>query len=538
MKRIKKLSFVFIIVMVLFFTVSCSCSPKYLQQTTVNEELNKIIDTGTSQTSISTNVSSLVSNLKTLVVEKYSAFATKYCIETISEDTTNFIYSEKNNLQSSVKSFEVVGETTVTYTELDILTNASNNLEAALQALVTKLDERSELASGNHANDIASAKEEVTSYSLLVPYLKQARALANGAFNEEDFKKDENKLVLFTQDVTTANEELNALDITIDPTLVTEETSYNTLLCEKANEVKTVIVALCKNLSTHNAQPEPIQFRLNSFGDFFSYFFTNFFVYPVGWLMWALSKLFGGHYVIGLILTTLIIRTVGWPIYTRTNDMTLKMKMMEPEQAKIQEKYARRQDPESQRMMQMEMAQLYKKYGVGVGGCILPFLQFPIFIAIFRAVQRFPYTNGFLNSPDWVSGLNVKFIGINLFEERGAFGNWQFWGVIILCVLVAGTQILQQLITNKRQKQVQDDAQSDIPAYRRQAVSQQNQTGKSMQMFMWVMVAMMVVFVFQSKAGLGVYWLVGNLYALLQSYIGNKTSAKRLEKLKAKQKRY
>lgn len=63
--------------------------------------------------------------------------------------------------------------------------------------------------------------------------------------------------------------------------------------------------------------------------------------------MVQLSNLFGGFYIIGLLITTILVRTIAWPIYAKTNDMTLKMQLMQPELNKIQEKYATRQDDRS-----------------------------------------------------------------------------------------------------------------------------------------------------------------------------------------------
>ena len=134
------------------------------------------------------------------------------------------------------------------------------------------------------------------------------------------------------------------------------------MLTSRANHIYGLMDQFGQDVVKTSTQPEPIRFELNSFGDFFSNFFDNFLIYPVGLLLMFFSKIFGGKYILGLLITTIIIRTLGWPIYTKTNDMSLKMKLMEPEQAKIQEKYARRKDEESQRMMQMEMMQLYKKY--------------------------------------------------------------------------------------------------------------------------------------------------------------------------------
>lgn len=43
---------------------------------------------------------------------------------------------------------------------------------------------------------------------------------------------------------------------------------------------------------------------------------------------------------------------------------------------------------------------------------------------------------------------------------------------------------------------------------------------------------MMGLFVFTSKAGLGVYWCIGNLYSMLQMEINSLTSKKRMEQIK------
>ena len=55
-----------------------------------------------------------------------------------------------------------------------------------------------------------------------------------------------------------------------------------------------------------------------------------------------------------------------------------------------------------------------------------------------------------------------------------------------------------------------------------------------MKIMMWSMTGMMGVFVFSSAAGLGVYWLIGNVYAIVQQIINSKTSEQRFEKLKQK----
>ena len=169
----------------------------------------------------------------------------------------------------------------------------------------------------------------------------------------------------------------------------------------------------------------------------------------------------------------------------------------------------------------------------------MPFLQFPIFMAVFRAISRLPFTNGFAGSKDWVSQIDSTIFGLDLFADKtGGVAPNQLIGIIVLVILVVGTQVLQQLFSNKKQKEQQEKAQADIPAYRRKAV-QQTKGGMASQMkiMMWTMTAMMGVFVYTSAAGLGVYWLIGNIYAIAQQFINSKNSEKRMEKLKEKHSR-
>lgn len=300
-----------------------------------------------------------------------------------------------------------------------------------------------------------------------------------------------------------------------------------------------IVAVFTLQVTERDKEAEPLKFYTGD-GKFFSRFFNNIFIFPVGWLLYAISSLFGGYYIIGLLITTLLIRTIGWPIYAKTNDMSLKMKAIEPEIAKIQAKYANRKDPDSERMMQMEQARLYKQHGIGIGGCLLPFLQFPIFMAVYRAVSRLPYTvkTGDFFTNNWANELNSKvFNSLNLFEDYT--GKGQLVWVIILVILVAGTQFVSQLLSEARQKKAKDKAQEDIPMYRRQAVKQQaNETQNTMKTMMYVMIFMMAVFVWTSKSSLGVYWLIGNLYSMLQTYINSKQSEKKLEKIREKQRSY
>ena len=267
---------------------------------------------------------------------------------------------------------------------------------------------------------------------------------------------------------------------------------------------------------------------------FFPTIFNNFLVYPIGWILQFIAKAFGGYYIVGVLFVTILIRTLMTPVYNSTNNMSLKMQLMQPDLQKLEAKYANRTDPESQQAKQMEQMKIYKKYKMGFGGCLSMFFQLPVFLGVYHAVTRIQMNDGtILDSPNWIDGMNSNFLGIDLFLEKGEPWTWQFWGVMIILVLVVGTQILQQVFTTLSQKKTYEKSQENIPEYKRKAM-QQNQTNGSMKFMMYFMIFMMGVFVFQSAAGLGLYWLIGNVYSLIQMFLNYKNADKKLARLKKK----
>ena len=530
-----KITFLLVVCLVSLVLVSCSCGKRYYKTYSEMEpKLNEVYVKGNDEASVAARKEKLQSVVTYEAKNTYVDFVSAY-IKTTNTNVDDDILAIRDNLATTIGniSIDTMNENEYTVKVSEALFNSLNEaIDAAGVAYINTGVNNNLTVTGD--DFITSKTDGLKNVTLLTYLVREACVQVNESVDLEEY--DDYQQLLFEDLQKTTVDTLLSVDVTIENEELGELT-YDQVLNTRANEVYKIVENFASSVVKTSTQPEPIRFELNSFGDFFSNFFDNFLIYPVGLLLMFFSKLFGGKYIFGLLITTIIIRTLGWPIYTKTNDMSLKMKLMEPEQAKIQEKYARRKDEESQRMMQMEMMQLYKKYKVGLGGCLMPFLQFPIFMAVFRAISRIPYTNGFAGSNNWVGDIDSYIFGIDLFADKTA-SKIQLIGIIVLVVLVVGTQILQQVISNKKQKEQQEKAQEDIPAYRRKAV-QQTKGGMAGQMkvMMWTMTGMMGVFVYSSAAGLGVYWLIGNLYAIAQQFINSKNSEKRMEKLKNKHSR-
>lgn len=260
-----------------------------------------------------------------------------------------------------------------------------------------------------------------------------------------------------------------------------------------------------------------------------------------GWLQWIIGQLaqfmywtssqLGGQYWIGLIVITLIVRSVGWPIYAKSNAMTMNMQQAQPELNRIQEKYKGRTDEVSQRKQQQETLAVYKEYNINPLGCLLPFLQMPIFIAMYQVVRRLPLSNGTLNGvittgiKDY-SDLNYTFLGIDLkagvdFTVFGDLGFFQAVGSlfpeVILAVLVGGLMFGYQKYAQKKPDYLQN---------KKYESKQASQTANQMKYMSYFMVIMLVSIAITNN-GIALYWVVGNSFQFLQTYINRKQSYKK-----------
>jgi YidC/Oxa1 family membrane protein insertase len=241
-------------------------------------------------------------------------------------------------------------------------------------------------------------------------------------------------------------------------------------------------------------------------------------IIPISFIMSIFGGLFGlNSFAIGILFTTIIVRTIAWPIYARTNDMSIKMALAQPEMAKLQQKYAMRKDPASQQKMQMEMMALYKKHGISILGCFTPLLQMPIFLAMFQTVYRITRAGGvFTQQVSHTTIFGLDFLNL-------ASGGWSEPFTYVLAAIVGITMWLLQKISSKK------------PSYAKNTgtqvkTEQQLQTERTMKMVSWVMIGMMVLTTMASVNALGFYWVIGNLYSLGQSMINRKLNEKKYEK--------
>ncbi len=214
---------------------------------------------------------------------------------------------------------------------------------------------------------------------------------------------------------------------------------------------------------------------------------------PVGKiLLWVLNaihdKLPPYNYGIAIILLTLIVRTIFWPITHKSTESMKRMSAVTPLVNEIRAKF--KDNPQKQ---QQEIMALYKAHKVNpLGGCLPMLIQIPVFIALF-VVLRIAIELRFADFL-WIKDLSEP---ENLFPGMLPFG----LSLNILPLLMALTMYLQM----KLSPSAGDPAQQKIMGV--------------------MMPGMMLIFLYNFASGLALYWTTQNALMIFQQIMVKKKAA-------------
>ena len=239
-------------------------------------------------------------------------------------------------------------------------------------------------------------------------------------------------------------------------------------------------------------------------------------------------------YAISIIISTIVFKLLVLPLTLKQTKSMKKMQELNPKIKELQEKYGK--DPQTLQRKQME---LYKEANYSpFSGCLPLLIQFPILIAFFYVIQQpvkyifedqlmFDTINkaflwikdlGFTENhifvlEDVAKGVSEAIVGMVNGLSMGGM-SLPFIGAAVP-VLAAISGITTYLTT----KMTAQPAVSE----------QQEATQKSMNMMMPIMI---FIFGIQFPAGLGLYWVVSNIFQLVQQYIVLNSSKNPKEELK------
>lgn len=211
---------------------------------------------------------------------------------------------------------------------------------------------------------------------------------------------------------------------------------------------------------------------------------------------------------VAVILLTVFIRLILWPLQSQQLHNQKKLNKIQPEVKKIQEKF--KNDP--MKMNQM-VTELYKEKEVNpFSSCLPSLVQLPIMIALFYAIQRFSNPD-YINLLDHTKGLWAELYNwvSNLGFVRDTLANGfstNFLGIVdlakpnpVIAVLAGAIQFVQTKMMMPK-KQSKDDP-----------------TQQTMNIMLYMFPLMAVAIGWKFAAALPLYWIVNSLMAVLQQYL-------------------
>ncbi|WLD93391.1 YidC family membrane integrase SpoIIIJ [Alkalihalobacillus sp. AL-G] len=205
-------------------------------------------------------------------------------------------------------------------------------------------------------------------------------------------------------------------------------------------------------------------------------FWDEYIVYPLSWLITEVAEFFNENYGLSIIIVTLLIRLVLLPLMIKQTKSSIMMQRIQPEIKALREKYSSK-DQKTQQKLQQETMQLFQKHGANpLAGCMPLIIQMPILLGFYHAIMR----------TEAIAEHNF------LWFDLGSADPYY-----ILPIVAGITTYLQQKIMMG---------------------GMDTSANPQMKMMLYIMPIMIVVFAVTFPAALSLYWVVGNIFMIAQTY--------------------
>ena len=208
-------------------------------------------------------------------------------------------------------------------------------------------------------------------------------------------------------------------------------------------------------------------------------------------LLWLLIKFNAllGSYGWSIILLTLVVRLVFYPLTARGNASMKKMQLVQPKLKEIREKYK-----DNPQLMNSKMMELYRTEGVNpFGGCLPILLQIPVFFALYATLDGAVELRqvSFLWCKDLAAADTVARLPLYFFNLP----------INPLVLAMTALMVLQQHMTPMSMDPVQKKMMALMPI-------------------------VMLFMLYDLPSGLTLYWTVSNLFSIIQLKLQQRSRSK------------
>jgi len=217
------------------------------------------------------------------------------------------------------------------------------------------------------------------------------------------------------------------------------------------------------------------------------------------WLLQIFYKVIP-NYGVAIILLTLLVRLLMFPLTKKGSESTLRMQALSPKIKEIQTKY--KDNPQK---MNAEMAEFYKKEGYNpLSGCLPMIIQIPIFFAMYNLFNNHFDLRGAMFIPGWIPDLSAPEAIYN-FQDGFKLPFLGWTAIRLLPFIYVGSQLLYGKVTQ----------------------TPDQQGNSQMKIMLYFMPIVFFFILYDVPSGLLIYWIMSNVLTLVQQVIINKFILKR-----------
>jgi YidC/Oxa1 family membrane protein insertase len=215
------------------------------------------------------------------------------------------------------------------------------------------------------------------------------------------------------------------------------------------------------------------------------------------WLLLLMYKLVH-NYGVAIIFLTLLVKIILFPLTKKSSEATIKMQAIAPKIKEVQAKYK-----DNPAKMNAELGALYKKEGHNpLSGCLPLLIQMPLFFAMYNLFNNHFDLRGAMFIPGWIPDLSLP-ESILDFDAPLPLLGWEC--LRLLPFIYVGSQLLYGVATK----------------------TPEQQGNVSMKMMMYVMPIAFFFILYNVPSGLLVFWIMSNVFTLVQQIILNKYLARK-----------
>jgi len=238
-----------------------------------------------------------------------------------------------------------------------------------------------------------------------------------------------------------------------------------------------------KSLLDINDLPKCSEFTITSGG--YEGLWNTIFIKPLTWVLIKLGQLLT-NYGLAIIVATMLIRLLLYPITRKTLKQSEMMKKIQPEVKRIEAKYKDKTDQQSMAMKSQELMAIYKQNNINpMSGCLFSFLQIPLFFAFYEALYRLPVL------------FEDNFLAFNMATTpMSALTNGHFYYIILPILVFVVTYF-------------------SFKANKNNGAGQE----KQMKTMMMVMLVIIVFTSFQMSTAIILYWITNSAFTILQNIL-------------------